>query len=247
MPFIALASIFFFASFIQGAAGFSFGLLIIPLLVWADFSLAEASFITSINAFVLSSIMVYRLRKHVKWRFLGPTILLRLVTVSIGVLLLSKLNNLDKTLIRQLLGALLLLIVMIQLSIKPKVKEKLHPAWWWLAFGSSGFFAGLVGFGGPPTVLWIMTQNWSNNETRAVLAALYWSILPLQLALLLFAFGQPLFMVSRQALGFVPVAVLGVFMGIVLGNKLAKHKLRQLAYFILLVTALMSLLAPFFS
>ncbi len=245
MPFLALASIFFVASFIQGAAGFSFGLLIIPLLVWADFSLAEASFITSINAFVLSSIMVYRLRKHVKWRFLGPTILLRLVTVTVGVLLLSKLNTLDKTLIRQLLGALLLIVVTVQLSIKPKVKEQLHPAWWWLAFGSSGFFAGLVGFGGPPTVLWIMTQNWTNSETRAVLAALYWSILPLQLALLLATFGQPLLLASRQAFGFVPVAVLGVFLGIVLGNRLEKNRLRQLAYFILMVTALASLAAPF--
>lgn len=246
MPFFALASIFFVASFIQGAAGFSFGLLIIPLLVWADFSLAEASFITSINAFVLSSIMVYRLRKHVKWRFLGPTIFLRLVTLSIGILLLSKINNLDKTLIRQLLGALLLVIVIVQLSIKPKVKEKLHPAWWWLAFGSSGFFAGLVGFGGPPTVLWVMTQNWTNSETRAVLAALYWSILPLQLALLLATFGQPLLFASRHAFGFVPIAVLGVFLGIVLGNRLAKDILRQLAYSILVVTAIISLLAPFF-
>lgn len=229
----------------QGAAGFAFALLAMPLLVWNGFSLAEASMLTAINALVLTSVMVFRLRQHIKWRILGHTVLLRAASIGLGILVLVQLNSLDKILIRQFLGVILLLIVGVQLTIKPKPREKLSKGWWWLAFSSSGVLNGMVGFGGPPAVLWVMAHNWSNLQSRAMLTAFYWATIPIQILLLLSSFGQPLLAVAKQAVWFIPIVIAGVFVGIWFGNKLDKTRLKQVAYGLLFLTGVSSLLAPY--
>ena len=245
MTIVLTALIFLLAGFMQGAAGFSFAVLSVPLLVWNDFSLAEASMIMAVNAMVVSSLMVFRLRQHVKWRVLAPTALLRVFTVALGVFLLTKINGLDRTLIRQILGLLLIVIVFIQLIVKPKAREVLDRFWWWLAFGVGGFMTGLVGFGGPPSVLWVMAHNWSPFESRALLTALFWSVLPIQVVLLLASFGQPMLQTAQYAVLFIPISTLAIFIGIWWGNKLNKERLRQVGQGLLLLTGLSSLLAPF--
>ena len=233
------------SSIMQGASGFAFSLLMMPLLVWNGFSLVEANIFTATNGFVLCCFMVYKLRKEVMWHVLWPTYVPRIGGMVIGILLLSYLNGLDKVLIRQLLGVVLLLTVMIQLVVRIKPRDELHRGWWWTGFGSSGLLGGMVGFGGPPVVLWVMAHNWSNIESRALMAALYWSIVPVQIFLLIFTFGKPIAQFSLQALYFVPVVVAGVFVGILLGNLLNKPKLQKFVQALLLLTAVTMLVAPY--
>ena len=233
------------SSIMQGASGFAFSLLMMPLLVWNGFSLVEANIFTATNGFVLSCFMVFKLRESVMWKVLWPSYIPRIGGMVMGILLLSYLNGLDKALIRQILGVVLLLTVVIQLVVKVKPRDQLHRGWWWLGFGSSGLLGGMVGFGGPPVVLWVMAHNWSNIQSRALMAALYWTIVPIQVAMLLMTFGRPLAQFSLQALFFVPVVVGGVFAGILLGNLLNKPRLRKFVQALLLVTAIMSLIGPY--
>ena len=233
------------SSIMQGATGFAFSLLMMPLLVWNGFSLVEANIFTATNGFVLCSFMVYKLRKEVMWKVLWPTYIPRIGGMVIGILLLTYLNGLDKILIRQILGVVLLIAVMIQLIVKVKSRDSLHRGWWWLGFGSSGLLGGMVGFGGPPVVLWVMAHNWSNLQSRALMAALYWSIVPVQIFLVIFTFGKPAAQFALQALYFVPVVVAGVFVGILLGNLLNKAKLRKFVQALLVLTAIIMLVAPY--
>jgi len=233
------------SSIMQGASGFAFSLLMMPLLVWNGFSLVEANIFTATNGFVLCTFMVYKLRREVMWKVLWPTYVPRIGGMVIGIVLLTYLNGLDKVLIRQILGMVLLITVVIQLVVKVKSRTSLHRGWWWLAFGSSGLLGGMVGFGGPPVVLWVMAHNWSNLQSRALMAALYWSIVPVQIFLLIFTFGKPIAQFSLQALYFVPVVVAGVFMGILLGNLLNKARLRKFVQVLLLLTAITMLIAPY--
>ncbi len=256
---LVTALILFTASFFQGASGFAFAVLMMPLLVWSGFSLAEASMFTAVNALFITSFMVSKLRNHIKWSILLPTMLLRIGTMAVGILLLSILNTLDRALIRQILGLLLLVIVAIQIfnqiqaSQKNKKQEKeqadtsvkLAPYWSWLAFGSGGFLGGMVGFGGPAVALWVVAQNWSSKASRSFLTASYWSILPIQIILLLTTFGKPIADTGIQALYFLPIVLVGVFLGIIVGNKFDKARLRYLVQALLLVTGLASLLAPY--
>lgn len=233
------------SSIMKGASGFAFALLMMPLLVWNGFSLVEANIFTSINGFVLSCFMVYRLRKDVLWKVLWPTLIPRVGGMMIGILLLGYLNGLDKVLIRQLLGVVLLVTVVIQLMVRVKARAHIKRHWWWLALGSSGLLGGMAGFAGPPVVLWVMAHNWTNIQSRALLAALYGTIVPIQIVLLLLTFGKPVAELSLQAIYFMPVVVVGVFAGIYLGNQLNKPRLRKFAQALLLLTAIMSLSAPY--
>lgn len=234
--------VIFLASFMQGAAGFAFALLAVPFLVWTGYSLAEASMLTAINALVIVTLAAYRFRKHLEWSFLWPTIILRIFTISLGIFCLTQLNQLDKHLIRQLLGLLLLLTIILQVTIKPKAREALNPIWWWLAFGSAGFLMGLVGFGGPPSVLWVMAHNWSNLKSRALLTGIYWTGLPIQITLLFFSFGNDLYLTTILAFSFIPIALLGIICGLWLGDKLNKAHLKLAAYSLLGFAALSAVL-----
>lgn len=67
---------------------------------------------------------------------------------------------------------------------------------------------------------------------------------PLQLTLLyLFSEGETLGALLT-GLAFAPLVVLGSTLGVRLGNAIAKQLLRRIAYGILLVTALASVMAP---
>lgn len=243
------ALILFTASFLQGASGFAFAVLMIPLLVWSGFDLAEASMFTAVSALFITSFMVSQLRQHVKWHVLLPTMFLRIGAMAVGIFLLAILTTLDRVLVRQILGVLLLMIVAIQVlsSRKNQAQTEVNLArhWSWLAFGSGGLLGGMVGFGGPAVALWVIAQNWSSKASRSFLTASYWSILPIQIILLLSTFGKPMAETGTQALYFLPIVLIGVFLGILLGNSFDKNRLRYLVQALLLVTGLVSLLAPY--
>jgi len=136
---ISTLAILFLCSIVHGAAGFSFALFMMALLVWNGFSLAQASIFTATNGFILSCFMVYKLRKHVLWNVLWTTLVPRVGGLMIGIFLLTLLNGLDKTLIRQMLGAILLITVLVQLVVNVKPRDHVHRGWFWSAFGLVGW------------------------------------------------------------------------------------------------------------
>jgi len=242
---ISTIIILLLSSMIHSASGFGFALFMMPLLVWNGFSLAQASIFTATSGFVLSCLMVYQLREHVQWKLLWPTLIPRVGGLMIGIFILTFLNSLDKALIRQFLGAALLLTVIIQIAVNVKPRDHVHRGWFWGALGSGGILNGLVGFGGPPVVLWVMAHNWSKQQIRAFLAAIYWTIIPVQIILLLVTFGQPLVQFSLQAVIYIPLVVIGVLAGVWLGGFLNKARLRRFVQVLLILTAVWSIVAPY--
>lgn len=247
----------FVASFLQGASSFAFALLMIPLLVWNGFSLAEASIFTAINALAITSFMTFRLREYIKWDALWSPMFLRIGTMAVGIFLLALLTTLKKTLILQILGALLLAIVIIYIFVQVTVRrlaranslsnETLNPAphWSWLAFGTDGLFKGMIGFSGQIDALWVTFQNWSNKESRAFVAASYWYILPVQIILLFSTFGKALVQPSIQALYFLPIALVSGVLGFFFGKRWNETQLYYLVQFLLILIGIVSMLAPY--
>jgi len=237
--------ILFLSSLIHGAAGMGFALFMMPLLVWNGFSLAQASIFTATSGFILSCFMVYELRRYVLWKKLWPTLIPRVGGLLIGIFILTLINGLDKALIRQLLGGVLLITVIVQIAVNVKPRDHVHGGWFWSALGLGGILNGLVGFGGPPVVLWVMAHNWSKIQIRAFLAATYLTIIPFQIILLILTFGQPLATSSLQALFFIPIIATGVLIGVWLGGFMTKARLRRFVQALLLITAIWSLVAPY--
>ena len=243
--FIAL--IVFVASFLQGATGLVFAMLMMPLLLWTGYSLAEASMFTALITFITTSITVFRVKETINWELIWPEMYLRIAAMAVGIFLLAILTMLDSAFISQVIGLLLLGSVLLQLTVKSA-----WPAW--VTSASDGLLQGMVGFGGPAIFLWLKTKSTSHKDNRAFLTATFWTLLPIQLILLLGSFGESLFKVSTEALLLLPLALVGLAVGLwysSYSNRKGSWALWNDQNFgfplqgLLIIVAVLSLMAPY--
>ena len=241
-----IAVVLFLGSLLQGAVGFAFGLFAIPFLVWTGVSLSEAVALMSISVFVQVLVSTVQLRREVRWREVWVGTGFRYLTLPLGLTMLLLIDTLDKAQIKQILGLLVLGVLLVQIYWKVEPRDDLSPRWTVLAFSSSGFMQGLAAMGGPPVVLWVMAHRWSSRQSRAFLLALFLLGAPPQMALLLAFSQQNIGGALLTGLMFAPLVALGAVIGVRLGNLIEKPLLRKVAFGILFVAALASILSPLF-
>ncbi len=243
---IIAAVILFFASMTQAMIGFAFNLLAIPLLIWTGFSLAEAVVLTVIPIFVQLMTNAWKLRDSVVWSDLKtPIVVIRYITLPIGIWLLYILNDLDTDSIKQFVGVVLLFILGIELFVSFKPRKSLPLYWDLLAFGISGLMLGMLGMGGPAIVLWLMAHDWSARRTRAFITTLFLAASPVQIALLYLKFGDELAQSFLWGIAATPIVVAGALIGVKIGDGFDKAKLRKAVMFFLFLTALLSIFSPY--
>jgi uncharacterized protein len=184
----------------------------------------------------------HHLREHVPWRTVGVSAAVRVVTLLCGLWALRWLTTIPPDGIRFWVGLVMLAFVVLQWAWQPAPRPRLHPGWGGLAFAASGFTAGLCGMGGPPLVLWVMAHNWSAESTRAFLFASFALLVPVQLTVLYLTFGRDALTGAGFGLALMPVALLGSWLGLRVGARFSKPVLRRVAFALLLVTALQSML-----
>ena len=240
----AAALVLFLSSAIQSIIGFAFNLLAVPLLIWSGYSLAQSVAITSIPILVQVTVATWKLRDHVHWREVVPASLIRYLTLPIGISLLYLVNRLDPAHVKQIVGLFLLLILASQRWIHIRPREKLAFGWDLLAFGMSGIMLGMIAMGGPPVVLWLMAHDWSALRTRAFMAALFLMAAPVQVILLYWKLGDAVASAFVLGLAMTPLVVAGSLIGIRLGNRLDRERLRKAIFLFLFLTGVASLVSP---
>lgn len=247
MHLIEIALALLFACALQGAVGFGAGLFGIPLMVWAGESLPSAITVTMGGIVVQTGWNLFRYRDHVNVRELMPIFGMRLLTMPVGVALLGLLVGLGTDRVKQAIGLMLLLVLLMQWLLRVKPRE--HVGWGWtvLAGGASGLGAGLVGMGGPPVVLWVMAHDWPGKVSRSFLWATYLLLIPFNLAVLLYRFGDGMLYSLLLGLCFAPLVVGASELGQRVGAKINRHRLRAVAMVLLLLLALSSMLGPVLS
>ena len=241
----AAAAILFVSSALQSIIGFAFNLLAVPLLLWSGFSLAQAVALTSVPILVQVSVATWKLRDAVVWSDVLPDAAIRYLTLPLGVSLLYWINSLDPARVKQIVGVLLLLILGMQRFWRVVPRARLTLGWDLLAFGLSGVMLGMLAMGGPPVVLWLMAHDWSARRTRAFMAALFLLAAPVQVALLWWKLGEEVASAFAWGMGMIPAVVAGSLLGIRLGNRLDRERLRRWIILFLLATALISLFSPY--
>jgi len=233
------------ASMIQAMIGFAFNLIAIPLLIWGGFSLAESVAMTSIPIFVQLSLNSWKLRHHIVVRDLPLPVIIRFITLPIGIALLYTINGLDTTLIKQFVGVILLGIILVQLFVHFKPREHLHHVWDIIAFGLSGMMLGMTGMGGPPVVVWLMAHDWNPMRTRAFVSILFLVSAPVQIALLYWKLGEQVGDAFVWGVAFLPLVIIATLVGIRIGNTFDKKRLEKAVMFFLFLTALVSIFSPY--
>jgi uncharacterized membrane protein YfcA len=145
-----------------------------------------------------------------------------------------------------MIGAVLILIIAIQIWIRPQPRTKLHWGWTLLAGSISGVMAGLVGMGGPVVVLWVMAHDWANQRSRTLMWCVFALMVPWQLTVAYHRFGSPVLTSALLGLAYSPLVIITTMLGTHLGNRLSRNRLRIAAYTILIGVGVASLIGPAF-
>lgn len=230
-------------SLLQGTVAFGFGLFSVPLLLMVGLPMPEVLAISAVCTAVQSANGVHHLRQALPWRELGISVAVRGMTMLLGIWVLSSLVTCAQAQLKFWIGFVMLLLVILQASWQPQPRPRLHPGWNLTAFLTSGFTGGLCAMGGPPLVMWVMAHDWTVERTRAFLFASFMSLVPLQLAVLYWTFGESVGRGMLVGLALSPVVLLGSWFGLRLGARFSKPVLRRLA-FALLVAIALSAMAP---
>ena len=230
--------------FVQAAAGFAGGLIIVPALLWCGYSIPEAQASLLVATIPQNALGVWTLRdsidsKQVAWPGIG-----RVVFLPVGAWILKSMESLDMDTIRQIVGAVVLVATVAIKVIRPVPQQRLHPIWGILAFPLSGLMQGVVGMGGPIMVFWVQAHDWSTKQSRGFLFAMYLvSILP-ALAVLYYFFGNRIIVPSLTAGLAIPILMVSTHYGLIVGTRLGRKRLRHVTLGLLLLVGLAGLAAP---
>ena len=245
--FLLFAAIVSVGVFIQSAAGFAAGLVIIPLMAYAGYGLPEGQAVMLVATVPQNLLGLYQFRKTINFRELALPATLRTFAFPLGLLGLYFVDGLPLTQVKQVMGAVILFCVGLLCLLKPNKSQQLHIGWTGLAFISSGFFAGLTGTGGPMMVLWVQAHHWSTERTRAFLFAMYLIYTGPALLILWWTFGNRVSEAVISVIVLAPVLLLFSNLGLRFGTWLGKARLRQLTMGLLCIIGLLGLLSPLFT
>lgn len=231
--------------FVQSAAGFAAGMLIVPTLLWLGYAIPEASIALLVATVPQNVFGVYSLRDSITpHRLVGPGAG-RLLFFPVGVVALIAIETaLPVVRIRQIVGGVVLLATIATIFYRPVPRERIHPAWAFVAFPLSGFLQGLVGMGGPAMVFWVSAHDWSSRQIRGFLFAMYLISLGPGIGMLFAFFGERLLVPAATALLSLPVLLIATWFGLKFGNWLGRNRLRRITLGLLLLMGIVGLAAP---
>ena len=238
MQLVLAGIILLFGSVVQGAIGFALGMIAVPLLVDASFSLSQAVALTTLAIGIQVIFGAWQLREHIPWQDVKLAAIVRYATVPIGILVLLLAEDVNSDDVKPLVGIGVLIGVAIRLLAPRQMKRDLPAPVSIAAFSLSGILQGIVAMGGPPLVLWMTTRDFRAQQARAFTMTLFLLNAPLQVLLLLLFSRTMSADVILAALILSPLIYLGSTIGVRLGNRFSKPLLNQLALAVLVVIAL---------
>lgn len=241
---IAICLILTFASFIQSAVGFAFSLFAVPSLLFCGLSLPEAVGMVIVVSICQRIWATWHLRAAIDWRRIAPMVLIALCGIPIGLFFMYRLNQSGTGLVKQVIGACILVTLIARWAWRVPPRDHVHAAWGWLAAFLGGVLSGLANIGGPPIVLWILAHKWSNEKMRVTVLAYSLPLSPVCGILMILTFGHPVVAAMGRSVVFIPAALLGTWLGLHVGGRISRERLRVLAQVFLLLLALYAIVQP---
>jgi uncharacterized protein len=225
----------------QSAVGFGSALFAAPVLVLIGIPLPNVIAMVATCSMLQATVGAYKLRKSIPWSIGFRAVGVMLIGFACGLLALTKLTELGPKVIRAAMGGLLCALVGLQALWKTKPAPRVHWGWGGLAFLSSGFLAGTCGMSGPPLVLWTMAHDWDARKTRGFLFAFFAMANPILILVLGFKYGPSVVWSVLLSMAYLPLVYLGSAIGLPIGDRMKKERLRMLAFALLLVIGVSAL------
>jgi len=242
---LLLGTIMTCVSVLQGAIGFASGLVGVPLLLLFGFSLPEAATINLVSTFVQNFTGAWRLWPHLDPRELALPVAIRFITIPLGTYALWWTDQfVDPGLTKQLVGALLLVVVGLLWGFRVTPRDELNLFWKGLAYSTSGFLLGFAAIGAAPLVLYVNSLTWTTAKSRAFLffcavvgqplaAWFYWT-----------EFRWQIVPAALSTLLFMPTIILGLSLGLYLGHRISKPLFRKVTFALIAIIAVATIVSP---
>lgn len=236
IEWVVINLIVMFAAFIMGISGFGFVLVTTPLLLL----LVDPKMVIVFN--VTLGVLVCIPPLWQTYRHLQPSRIIVLVVSSIlglplGIYILSRLSSL--TLKAVIITIVVFFTILLASGVSFKIKRER------LGLTISGFISGALsnsaGLGGPPIILFLLNQGWSQEAFRANIAA-YFILNGIAAALSLFISGNLANDALIYALTTIPALAAGYFAATLLLPRINARLFRIIAIYVLLGCSLLSII-----
>ncbi|MGI9538138.1 MAG: sulfite exporter TauE/SafE family protein [Desulfocapsaceae bacterium] len=165
---LSIGVILLATGFIQGLTGFGMGLAAMPLLC-LFLEVQTAVPLVTLSSVVITTTLTVQLRTDISFSRIAPFCVAAIPGILLGATILK---SADSTIMRMLLGLLLIFYSLYSLIATPRPRS-LHRFWPW----PTGFVAGLIGAslstGGPPIIIYTTLTDWSKDQIKATLTGFF--------------------------------------------------------------------------
>lgn len=228
--------IIFISAMVQGATGFGFSLIALPLLgFFFDWKIVVPALV--IYSIVLNLIVLSRIRFKPNWKDIGLLSAFAICTIPLGVQMLL---FIDQSTLKLIVGILIISIALIMLKgLKINLKNKL------LAYSIAGILSGIlngsVSLSGPPVVVLLANENKDKNDFRGSLTIVFFL---LNVVTVILYWQKRLFEnpeINKMMI-LMPVMIIGTYLGIYLGNKIDESKFKKAVLILLFIMGVFNLI-----
>ncbi|MGV8146630.1 MAG: sulfite exporter TauE/SafE family protein [Alkaliphilus sp.] len=233
---IIIFSVIFIAGCVQGMTSFGFSLLSLPILsMIVDIKTIVPMLV--IFSLIMNSIILYKIRKHMKLKDIYLLIIVAALTTPLGAKLLI---NMDKEILQILVGILVTLsAILMHYGYKISIKNEQ------LAHIPVGFMSGLlngsVSLSGPPVILFLTNQGVEKQVFRATLTAFFWLLNIV--TIFTFYFND---LITREVLKTtaiaVPALIAGVLLGVYFGNTVKDQIFKKITTVMIISMGILSVI-----
>ncbi|WP_432402030.1 sulfite exporter TauE/SafE family protein [Wukongibacter sp. M2B1] len=225
------------AGIIQGATSFGFSLLALPIL-GAFIPLKIIVPMLVIYSLIMNSIILYKIREHVKIKRMSMLIVSAVIATPIGTNILINLNEAFLKIIVGVIVTISALTFYFGYKFKIRNEKMAH-----IPVGfMSGLLNGSVSLSGPPVILFLANQDVEKQDFRATLTAYFWIINIM--TVITFVYKNLIGVEVLKITGYLlPALIIGVLMGIKLGNKINEETFKKLTTVLMIFMGILSIVS----
>lgn len=226
-----LAGIYLFGAMVQGLVGFGFAVITVPLVALI-FSPGVAVGMNAVVGFTNTAYNTWFLRREVRIAEVARFCVAAVVFVPAGVVGIS---ILDRATAMTLIGTFVVVVSVLNAIGQERMRAlTTRPVSFWAFAAASGFFSGAFTSPGPAAVPYFTAREPDAMRAKANLQLFF--VLTAPVAAILHAFaGNVTGPRLLQAAGFVPIVLLGSWIGNVSARRVSADRLRILMNIALLL------------
>jgi uncharacterized protein len=226
--------VIFVAAVAQGAIGFGFAIVAVPLLgLFMPFK--DGVMLTLVLFLLTTLIMTIKLNKCINYKMALPVII---ASITVSAVSIQILNKADNDLIYRMLGLFLVLMALYLFFIAKRLRVRPSLGKALIAGSISGFFGGIFNIEGPPLVVYYLFSGKDKHEYNATIQFTFFSA-ALFRTILNVSNGNITFDIWMSSIAGILGLLAGLKLGVYVFRKTNTSKLNSIIYIFIAVIGIL--------